>query len=732
MGGRIFIEAKSPEFLGVPLFSAHLYLVYRADDRNEYVLRGGPEGAWDILGGRFEIQINIALESSADARGIESPADRSSTELNIPGMTADQSWSVMTKYARLIQSVDYPYLVTNTNSNAFVGALLFAIGLDPIKALPEGISSLDALGVKDFDKIVADVPRPADGIIRLTLAADAFSGDPHGETVRAFAGDDVVFAGDGDDVVMGGDGNDRLFGEAGNDSLLGEGQNDTLGGLDGNDTLRGGGGNDDLRGGAGADAIFGGADRDTIFGGTDQDKLYGEAGDDSIKGEAGNDILSGGTGNDTLFGDEGNDQLHGDAGIDSLIGGTGDDFYVVDTALDVVVELADQGIDSVFARAVNYVLGANVENLSASDGVNHSLAGNVLANRISGGSGADTLNGREGNDTLDGRGGADRMVGGSGDDVFYVDNLGDTTIELAGEGNDRVITSTASYALAVNVERLAATPGDLARSFTGNALNNNISGAGGDDSLRGGLGDDTLLGGSGDDTLDGGAGIDHLVGGEGGDHYYVTAGDIVIEGPGLGTGDDYVHVAFGSSFTLPANVEALVMQGTTLITGVGNAAGNTLNGNANANLLFGVGGDDLLLGLDGADTLVGGPGIDRYFGGAGNDVVRINSVTESAASAPDEIFDFSFGGTFGTDRVDLRQIDANTHIAGDQAFAFIGSAAFSGSGVASAGELRVVALSNFPGRIEGDVNGDGVADLAVIFLHGGTPPLSPQREWFLL
>ena len=62
-------------------------------------------------------------------------------------------------------------------------------------------------------------------------------------------------------------------------------------------------------------------------------------------------------------------------------------------------------------------------------------------------------------------------------------------------------------------------------------------------------------------------------------------------------------------------------------------------------------------------------------------------------------------------------MDANTAIAGNQAFTFIGSSAFSHS----AGQLRydVVTVNNLPETIVyGDTNGDGLADFAIRLTSG--------------
>ncbi|MEZ2133196.1 calcium-binding protein, partial [Sinorhizobium sp. CB9] len=104
--------------------------------------------------------------------------------------------------------------------------------------------------------------------------------------------------------------------------------------------------------------------------------------------------------------------LTGGAGVDTLKGAAGDDTYVVSTG-DIVVENADEGIDTVKTGLAAYTLGANVENLTYTGSAAFTGTGNALDNIIKGGAAADKLTGAAGNDTLDGGAGADTLVGGA-------------------------------------------------------------------------------------------------------------------------------------------------------------------------------------------------------------------------------------------------------------------------------------------------------------------------------
>lgn len=136
---------------------------------------------------------------------------------------------------------------------------------------------------------------------------------------------------------------------------------------------------------------------------------------------------------------------------------------------------------------------------------------------------------------------------------------------------------------------------------------------------------------------------------------------------------------------------------------------DTLYGLAGHDALFGGNGGDHLLGGIGNDLLVGGHGSDLLEGGAGADVFRVGP-----GDGTDRIVDFQTG----VDTIDLAAIDANSSAAGNQSFTFIGSAAFS----KVAGELRVSTIGA-DSWVQGDLNGDGTADFAIV-LAGAVTPLA--------
>lgn len=127
-------------------------------------------------------------------------------------------------------------------------------------------------------------------------------------------------------------------------------------------------------------------------------------------------------------------------------------------------------------------------------------------------------------------------------------------------------------------------------------------------------------------------------------------------------------------------------------------------------LLNGGGGDDLLVAHGAGARMIGGAGDDTIegaavaTGGLGRDVISgviavYNRIGDSTLAAPDLV---------NVGKTDLSHIDADTSLAGDQAFHMV--SAFTDT----AGELTV-AYDDLRDTtaIRGDVDGDGVADFEI-------------------
>ncbi|MEW5967529.1 MAG: calcium-binding protein [Pseudomonadota bacterium] len=503
-----------------------------------------------------------------------------------------------------------------------------------------------------------------------SLVADALD-TPLNLTLANGSGDGALYGGAANDLLAGGAGNDALNGHGGNDSINGKAGNDTLFGGDGDDDIQGGLGSDKLYGGAGNDRLLGyGAWLD------DATSVLYEAGDDVLDGGAGNDRMYGGLGNDTYrFGrgderdgvwDSGgiNDVLRLKAGvlpehvalyrIDDVLGtddltlvidggrdqitisdyfgsadspieriefddgngpvwdaaeiaarvvfhvpeaftGTpGDDVYVVDNEQDTISEAGNSGADTVLASRT-YILPTNVENLTLTGPLHIDAIGNELDN---------VLTGNDGDNFLEGKGGLDSGYGGKGNDTYYgmaqmyswdVRGYVAQIFENPDEGFDTWISPTGGK-LPDNVEKLDLNHNGSYPAFqtiyaTGNDLDNVIVSRSA-----------PFLGGI---VVDGGKGADTV---------YAQAGNIVIvDNPG-----DRI---IGTPYEIRSTIDyvlggggRLVLLGSDLISGTGNAGNNFLDGSQNpaANILAGGTGDDVyVVGLNDRVVELANEGNDR-------------------------------------------------------------------------------------------------------------------------
>jgi uncharacterized delta-60 repeat protein len=119
--------------------------------------------------------------------------------------------------------------------------------------------------------------------------------------------------------------------------------------------------------------------------------------------------------------------------------------------------------------------------------------------------------------------------------------------------------------------------------------------------ILGTAGNDTLTGTLAGDTINGLGGADLMIGLSGNDTYIVnTQWDEVVEQ--VDEGIDTIRASSGS-YSLPANVERLVLTGTKEGSGIGNGLDNRIIGNSAYNTLN---------GGSGKDALTGGPGSDLF------------------------------------------------------------------------------------------------------------------------
>jgi Ca2+-binding RTX toxin-like protein len=331
-----------------------------------------------------------------------------------------------------------------------------------------------------------------------------------------------------------------------------------------------------------------------------------------------------------------------------------------------------------------------------------------LATEVHGLAGDDTIYGAGGNDLIYGGIGADELHGGNGDDrleagmtggdVLYGDagndrlnayeKAGDAHV-YGGSGND-VIRAEAMRVDADgglgNDDIVAEAPFDEENSFSV------ASGGAGNDRIQvsasvscgayGGDGDDVIgcsgysesyvdvRGGAGNDTIGVSGGIVDVFGEDGNDTISV---EIILNpqdgtpgGPAIwgGAGNDRIVAT-------AAAINAKGEDGNDVLIG-----SNSVIDGAN-DYLYGLAGNDRLNGRAGDDKLGGGYGIDTMTGGVGRDIFDVNAGdTGVGLGRRDIVTDFARG----QDRIDLVSIDAKPAVAGNQAFAFIGTRAFTAAG----------------------------------------------------
>lgn len=441
------------------------------------------------------------------------------------------------------------------------------------------------------------------------------------------------------------------------------------------DKLTGDGGGNVIDGGLGDDIIFGGAGFDTLKGGTGLDTLsYFKAADAvnvtldgtnaaSVSGgdAAGDDAtgfenLIGTVGNDTLTGDGGANVIEGGDGDDLLAGGTGNDtISYAGASAGIFFDLSKVGVeqDTVGGGKDTWT---GFENVIGSDN-DDLILGDIKANIINGGGGTDKISGGAGADTLDGGAGTADFVAYHEDDKGVIVTLGVNGAKTTASG------PAGSHAAGDNISNFENIIGGKGNDkLTGNALKNDINGAGGDDFIIGGFGDDKLDGennGLGGDTVSystaltgvnvnlslgtasgGGDGdelsnFENVIGSAKNDVLFGDdfnnmldggLGNDVVEGHG---GDDVLkgNTGIDTASYASANAAVTVSLATLVQQDTGGAGKDTLSGFENltgsafADVLTGDAKDNVILGLDENDKIFGGAGNDTIEGGLGNDIL---------------------------------------------------------------------------------------------------------------
>ena len=246
-------------------------------------------------------------------------------------------------------------------------------------------------------------------------------------------------------------------------------------------------------------------------------------------------------------------------------------------------------------------------------------------------------------------GGADRFAIGSTDQVGTPRPSPTGTNPDAGAAESGFAPSTVSSA---NNDTLTGTA--AANTLNGQAGHDFLKGLGGADTLNGGDGGDFLEGSAGNDRINGGTGIDTV-------NYGDSSTRVVVDLRGDAASDTDTAKRGSETDTL---------------TGIEGAIGG--------------GGNDVFYGDNAANWFQGGLGKDTFTGGSRRDSYDYNLTSASPEGASrDVITDFDHL----VDKIDLAGIDADSTVAGNQAFRWVGTDALTGPGelgyVRSGGDIIV-------------------------------------------
>jgi Ca2+-binding RTX toxin-like protein len=519
-----------------------------------------------------------------------------------------------------------------------------------------------------------------------------------------------------------------------------------------------------LTGTAAGDTIAGRAGADTLLGLGGADTLLGDADSDSLVGGSGNDSLSGGTGNNTLIGGLGNDSVNASLGTDTILFNSLDEIgsfefvtgldigdridltavmpgltYIGEAAFtNVAGQMRLSGSGSSWALQID-IDGNGFQDRSISiNGVTNSISpnykpefiasgifgyagptnqtGGTGADTLRGFNNADTLTGGAGNDVLIGKDGPNRLDGGANDDLITGGLDGDTMIGgdgadtivaggggdimTGGEGADLFRLTIANLPPTISVFSLVASVEDFgtgdrldfstgtAVTFIGSAAFSGVANQMRLDVMTYGMMTPQTVRALLIDT-DGNGQHDRYLALPG------FTGDLVE----TASGSRILQIATGVSLVGTPNADPLTGTdfGDTIS---GQGSNDTIRGGGGADTIDGGTGHDRIFGDAGADTIIGGAGADTMAGGADIDIFVFANAAAGIGTAADVISDFQAG--IG-EKINLDLIDANLSVSGNQAFTFIGSAAFT-----ALGQLRFAA-----GVLEGNNTGTVDADFQI-------------------
>lgn len=471
------------------------------------------------------------------------------------------------------------------------------------------------------------------------------TGTEFADTLSGTLGDDVISAGGGDDTINASQGADSIDGGLGTDRVIISMANAarfSAGGAARTYTLTSSSASDSLGILATSLTSIERITLDTRNTGNFDDTI--DAGSSSaaltLRAGNGNDTVIGSSQDDLIFTGLGSNTIDAGAGFDTIViqtdNSSGSTTYVTNSGNMVVT--TENGIQTnsiINAESItlqNVLFNGGVTRIDASG---YSLAGPALSFQDNNGS--DTFIGSSGNNVfyIAGFVGADIFTGGGGADLY------DYTYAVNSFNSDTITDFGTDDILDLRFNNPAQnTGGGLAYQFVGSAAFTGVAGQ----------------------------------------YRYEAVGGqtlVQVDTDGNGVADQVLTLSNGQF----AIGETFAGSNVLKIIGISGTSGiDTLTGTLGDDVIYAQGDNDFLYGGDGDDRLIGGDGLDFLRGGSGNDtfvaeVTPTKSVTKVGTMSLDVIFDFAAG-----DKIDLRDLDTDFLVAGNQSFTWKGSNANKAAG----------------------------------------------------